>query len=72
MEQTGLGTETREMRDRMRDLSEAARNTAQRVVTGTKEWARENPTATLGIVAGVAAGVGLLIGLMIGRSGRNA
>lgn len=49
------------------DFADVARLGKERAVTGTKEYAKAHPAATIGIVAGVAAGIGLAIGLLAGR-----
>jgi ElaB/YqjD/DUF883 family membrane-anchored ribosome-binding protein len=70
MEETVSKTEAKEMRDRFealkKEVAEVVRH-AKEKVDKTAEWAKEHPTATLGIATGIAASIGFAIGLLIGR-----
>lgn len=75
MEEVISKGEAKEIRERLTDLkdqiADTARNAKDKVCEGTKEWAKEHPGASIGIIAGVAAGVGFALGLMLARSGKD-
>lgn len=72
MEDTITKAEANELREKLcalkKDFGEVAKCAKDRVVTGTTEWCKEHPAASIAIVAAVAAGIGLALGLMIGRN----
>ena len=39
----------------------------QKIVDDSREWMKEHPAHTVGIIAGVAAAVGFMLGLAVGR-----
>jgi len=72
MEDTVPKTGTQNVSEKLaalkQDVADIARVAKGRAINGTKEWATEHHTATIGIIAGVAAGIGFAIGLLVGRS----
>ena len=72
MEETVSKGEAQELRVKLdalkRDIADVARIAKDKVVTGTTDWAKEHPYASVGIIAGVAAGIGFALGLIVGRN----
>ena len=72
MEEAATKAEAQDLRNKLgdlkKDLAEAAKLAKDRVVTGSKEWAKEHPAAAVGIVTAMAAGIGFLVGLLVGRN----
>jgi len=66
--------EARDLHDRFESLkkevgeiAKTAKETAREKFDKTAEWAKDHPTASLGIAAGIAASIGFAIGLLVGR-----
>jgi len=50
------------------EIAERVTDTKDKIVEQSKEWVKDHPAATVGIIAGVAASVGFILGLLAGRS----
>ncbi|GEM_PF-946066 len=75
MEETITKAEASELREKLcalkKDFGDVAKCAKDRVVTGTTDWCKEHPVASIAIVAAVAASIGLAVGLMIGRNNKG-
>ena len=49
------------------ELRERVSTAHQKIVSNSKEWIKEHPAQSVGIIAGVAAAIGFMIGLAVGR-----
>ena len=49
------------------ELRERVSTAHHKIVNNSKEWIKEHPAQSVGIIAGVAAAIGFMIGLAVGR-----
>jgi len=67
MEEVTTKAQVDELREKLaalkKDFAELVKLTKDRVVSGTTNWSKEHPVATLGIVGGI----GFLLGLLVQR-----
>ena len=54
-------------KERLRELQQAATETAQAAVQTTDDYVRDNPWQAVGIAAGIGAVLGVVIGLSLNR-----
>ena len=49
------------------ELRDRVTTAHHKIVGDSREWMKEHPAHTVGIIAGVAAAVGFMLGLAVGR-----
>jgi ElaB/YqjD/DUF883 family membrane-anchored ribosome-binding protein len=60
-----------EVAAKLGDAQKKVVDTQRRVIGQSREWVKEHPAASVGIIAGVAACIGFILGLLVGRRSRD-